>query len=120
MLLKRYYDLGRNVKFIVIGSSSLEIKSQVKESLTGRKRVFELHPISFPEYLDFKGIDVGRPLSDQLLFEAEHFLALLDSFIRFGGNPGVVKLDDPKEKELLLAEIYRSYVQKDISDFRKF
>ena len=117
LLIKRYYDLGLNIKFIVSGSSSLELKSQVKETLTGRKRLFELYPISFKEFSNFKGIDAAIPFEKKIKFESTKYLKLLNEFILFGGYPGVVKLTQPEEKILLLKEIYQSYIQKDISDF---
>ena len=119
LLLKRYYDLGINIKFVVSGSSSLEIKSQLKESLTGRKRVFEMLPISFSEFLIFHNIKVDVPFEHKFKFESDVYHRFLNEFILFGGYPGVVMLDRPDEKIELLEEIYRSYVQKDISDFLK-
>jgi len=56
LLIKRYYDLGHDIKFIVSGSSSLQIKGQTKETLTGRKTLFELYPVSYYEFLKFKGV----------------------------------------------------------------
>ncbi len=50
--LKGIYDLEKNVKLIVSGSSSLEIKTKVKEFLTGRKRETYLLPISFKEIIN--------------------------------------------------------------------
>lgn len=49
-ILKRYYDINQNIKFIVSGSSSLFITKGSKESLAGR--IFEkyLSPLSFSEY----------------------------------------------------------------------
>ncbi len=44
--LKGIYDLGKNIKIFVSGSSSLEIRSKIKEFLTGRKRETRLLPRS--------------------------------------------------------------------------
>ena len=49
--LKGIYDLKLAVKFVVSGSSSLEMKAKISEPLTGRKRIFHLWPFSFPEYI---------------------------------------------------------------------
>ena len=49
--LKGIYDLKLPVKFVVSGSSSLEMKAKISEPLTGRKRIFHLWPFSFPEYI---------------------------------------------------------------------
>lgn len=54
-ILKKYYDLNKNLKFFISGSSSLFIKKTTKESLAGR--VFEeiIAPLSFNEYLAIGG-----------------------------------------------------------------
>ena len=119
LLIKQYYDLGLDLKFIVSGSFFLQIKSQVKETLSGRKRLHELYPVSFGEFLHFKGLGGARDLSMVMKFEASQYQKLLKEFILFGGYPGVVKADSRENKELLLKELYRSYVEKDISNFLK-
>src|ERR1035437_3815330 len=53
-VVKYLYDT-HNIKFIVTGSSSFYIKNHFTESLAGRKRIFEMEPLSFSEYLTFKG-----------------------------------------------------------------
>ena len=42
LFLKGVHDLHLPVKFIVSGSSSLEIKAKTQEALTGRKKLFYL------------------------------------------------------------------------------
>lgn len=118
LLLKRYYDLDPNIKFIVSGSSSLQIKSQVKETLTGRKHLYELLPISYSEYLRYKGHEPGGTAMVEK-FESDRYQMLLREYVLFGGYPGVVVSETPEDKIQLLKEIYRSYIQKDISDFLK-
>ena len=43
-----------NVKLILTGSASFELKSKLKESLAGRKMVFNIMPFTFFEFLKFK------------------------------------------------------------------
>ncbi len=50
-ILKKYYDLNKNLKFIASGSASLFIKKATKESLAGRAFEEKVHPLSFKEYL---------------------------------------------------------------------
>ena len=119
LIVKRYYDLGLNAKFVISGSSSLEIKSQVKESLTGRKHLFELYPVSFAEFVSFKGVDLPSDYEKIIRFESAAFQRYFNEFVIFGGYPGVVKVKPAEDKALLLKEIFNSYVQKDISDFLK-
>lgn len=119
LILKRYHDLELNLKFIVSGSSSLEIKSQVKETLAGRKHLYELYPISFREFLRFKGLQTPQDPQSVVRFESANYARLLEDFIVYGGYPGVAVLEKKEEKTRLLKEIYTSYVQKDVSDFFK-
>jgi predicted AAA+ superfamily ATPase len=53
--LKLIADRHRNLKLIVSGSSTLEIRQKFKDSLAGRKVVFEVYPLDFYEFLIFKG-----------------------------------------------------------------
>lgn len=119
LVIKGYYDLGLDLKFIISGSSSLQIKSQVKETLTGRKHLFELYPLSFEEFLRYRGLSTTEELERIMRFESVHYQECMEEFVLFGGYPGVVKCGDSEEKIRLLSELYHSYVQKDISDFLK-
>lgn len=119
LLIKRYYDLGLNMKFIVSGSSSLQTKGETKETLTGRKHLFEMYPITFEEFLHYRGVADRDDLTRIMRFEADTYQRLMNEFTTFGGYPGVVKLDMMDDKARILGEIYNSYVQKDISDFLK-
>ncbi|RKY69931.1 MAG: hypothetical protein DRP97_04595 [Candidatus Latescibacterota bacterium] len=117
LILKRLHDLHLDLKLIVSGSSSLEIKSQVKETLAGRKRVYEVYPLSFPEYYRFKTGEVLDGVPTLLKYEKNRVEKHLDAYLNFGGYPGVALEDDPEEKKALLREIYDAYVRRDISDF---
>lgn len=54
-ILKRYYDIHQNIKFVISGSSSLFLKKKTTESLAGRIYEFKLHPLSFEEFLELTG-----------------------------------------------------------------
>ncbi len=50
-VIKKYYDLNKNLKFVVSGSASLFIQKATKESLAGRAFDEKVTPLSFREYL---------------------------------------------------------------------
>jgi predicted AAA+ superfamily ATPase len=50
-VLKHYFDLYPQLKFVITGSSSLFIKTQSLESLAGRIQELILNPMNFGEYL---------------------------------------------------------------------
>lgn len=119
--LKGVYDLKLPVKFIVSGSSSLEIKSKISESLTGRKRVFYLWPFSFAEYISCYEPSLSSLLERNNIsaINKEKIFGYLFDFIIFGGYPRVVLCRNHKEKIAILNEIYSSYIEKDIIGFIK-
>jgi len=122
-VIKSLYD-SYNIKFIVSGSSSFYIKNHFSESLAGRKKIFEMWPLSFREFLQFK--DSYQPPLE--LEKNKHFLrtyyelysGLYEEFIRYGGFPEVVLADSNADREDYLSDIINSYIELDIkllSDF---
>lgn len=116
LFLKGIYDRNLPYKFIVSGSGSLELKEKIHESLVGRKRIFELPPVSFREFVNFKTDDRHEnKLDDFFEIERERTESLLEEYLRFGGYPKVVIESRGEEKRKVLDEIYSSYLEKDIS-----
>src|SRR3990167_10348771 len=56
----KYLSDHHKIKFIVTGSSSYYLKNLFSESLSGRKKLFELHPLDFGEFLIFKNISFSQ------------------------------------------------------------
>lgn len=124
-MLKYLVDHHSNqYKFILSGSSSLQIKQQFKESLVGRKIVFELFPLTFAEFCLFKNeenyfnhlvdIDTFSLRSDPVRFERTKIQLLLKEFLIFGGFPKAVLKNNPQDKISVLNDIVQSYILKDI------
>ena len=115
--LKYHYDLGGDkIKFIVSGSASFYIDTKFKDSLAGRKRIFQLPTLTFEEFLVFK----DKSELSSLLFGKtipqiykNELLNLQNEYMIYGGYPDVILEPDHKEKQLLLSEIADSYVKKD-------
>jgi predicted AAA+ superfamily ATPase len=113
--IKIFHDHYENVKLLVSGSSTFEIKKKFKQSLAGRIITFELYPLSFEEFLIFKEKnyklkkDNSEEINKELIFLAEEYM-------RFGGYPKIV-LEESEEKKLAyLSQIINTYVRKDIRD----
>ncbi len=116
LFLKGIYDHDLKHKFIVSGSGSLELKEKIHESLAGRKRQFELSTLSFEEFANHKtSYSYENKLGDFFRIEKEQATALLNEYMNFGGYPRVVLEDKIREKTMLMDEIYRSYIEKDIA-----
>jgi len=115
VFLKGLYDLGLPYKFIVSGSGSLELKEKIHESLAGRKRQFELDPISIEEFINYKtSYKYEQNLSAFFETEKDKRIALLLEYLNFGGYPRVILEDTANEKIKIMDEIYKSYIEKDI------
>jgi len=98
LFLKSVYDLGLPIKIAVTGSSTLEIRSRVRESLAGRSIRFHLWPLS--------PIETGEVSSGPM-----------DSYLRWGGFPAVHLEKSDALRQNLLANLLASYLDRDISDF---
>jgi len=115
VFLKGIYDQNLPYKFIVSGSSSVELKEKVHESLAGRKRIFELSTISFKEFLNYKtGYKYDEKIIDFFKLEKGKTQKFLEEYISFGGYPRVVLDETFKEKNSTINEIFQSYLEKDI------
>jgi len=124
-IIKYLYD-EYDIKFIVSGSSSFYLKNHFSESLAGRKIIIDLYPLTFKEFLDFKGIDkkYNRKFSDKILIKskvnAEKYSKLYKEYIEFGGFPEVALTDDREIKNELLKDIMNSYFQIDVTTLADF
>lgn len=133
--LKLLYDTYKNIKFVITGSSSLEITSRTAEFLVGRLFSFELLPFNFFEFLNAKDKRIARVFREvngkivKLITEGKDFevpkndifadelLKYLNEFIVFGGYPEVVKTEDEEGKRIVLKNIFNTYLEKDIVSF---
>jgi len=87
--LKLLADHHRYLKVIVSGSSSFEMKSKFKDSLVGRTVNFEIYPLSFREFLVFKGI----PFTPAEKFTEKKNLELQSLYTEFALYGGYPKFD---------------------------
>jgi len=111
------------VKFIVTGSSNFYLRNLFPESLSGRKFLFILYPMSFREYLYFKDDKATPPPApasfpaniDQSLYFHEKNSFYYDQFVEFGGFPEVVTTEDVPTKKMVLKNIFASFFEKDLN-----
>jgi len=126
-IIKNIVDNHPDIKIYASGSSSLEIRNNIQESLAGRKRVFYIYPLSFKEYLHFIGRDdliikienLSEIKSDSLTELIPELYNELNNFLIYGGYPEVV-LTKCSEKRDVLSSIFDLYVKKDLVDFLNF
>lgn len=124
MVLKNIADHHPNIKIYASGSSSLSIKSNIQETLAGRKRIVNIYPLCFEEYLQFiqaqERIERLRNIADITSKKLNHLVPELyqdfEEFLIFGGYPEVV-LADKAEKKDVLNSIFDLYVKKELVDY---
>ena len=111
-IIKGWYDEGIPAKFLLLGSSSLDLLDQAAESLTGRNRKLVLPPLLFAETLGTQAWVQEGVASDHL---CRHFAPQLRAFLMqrlaFGSYPGIVTCSEPVE---LLRELSSDYLWKDV------
>ncbi|OIO45162.1 ATPase [bacterium (Candidatus Gribaldobacteria) CG10_big_fil_rev_8_21_14_0_10_37_21] len=116
LFLKGIYDMNLPYKFIVSGSGSLELKEKIHESLAGRKIMFELQTLSFNEFANFKtNYQYENNLPDFFTIDQIQTEQLLAEYLNCGGYPKVILDDQLSEKKKTIEEIYRAYLERDIS-----
>lgn len=101
LFLKGVRDLGLPIKLIVSGSSTLELRSKIRETLSGRKRIIRLGALNWAEY--------------RSAFPAGG--ASWQDYLVHGGYPAVALEPRGSEKRRLLLEYFESYLDRDIDSF---
>ena len=120
--LKLLYDEhSEQIKVIATGSSAFYIDNKFNDSLAGRKKIFQLFTCSFDEYLDLSGKSDLKEEKDRLLKNIEFKSTLIDylrveweTYMIYGGYPGIVTEPDKQEKINKLKEIRDSFVKRDL------
>ncbi|MGD0918892.1 MAG: ATP-binding protein [Thermodesulfobacteriota bacterium] len=116
LFLKGIHDLGLPYKFIVSGSGSVDLKAKIKESMVGRKRVYELYPVSLVEFVNFKtDYRYKGNLLDFFSSEKTKLNHLLSEYLNFGGYPRIILEPELRDKIRTIDEIYQGYMEKDIT-----
>jgi predicted AAA+ superfamily ATPase len=115
LFLKGIYDRNLPYKLVVTGSGSLELKEKIHESLAGRKRIFEMMPVTFLEFVNYKtNYRYEENTVTFLDIHKSECETLLNEYLNYGGFPRIVTEPVSDEKLKLIDEIFRSYIEKDI------
>jgi uncharacterized protein len=122
--LKYLYDKHKvKIKIIATGSSAFYIDKKFTDSLAGRKKLFELTPLDFEEFLLFREQreiisewQEMRHRSDFLPQNRKLIQSLFDEYITYGGYPAVVLEEGVDGKRDMLRELFHSYLKRDIQE----
>ncbi|MEO0096378.1 MAG: ATP-binding protein [candidate division WOR-3 bacterium] len=127
VVLKRFYDQTKKIKFIISGSASLFVKEKSKESLAGRIFIFEIPVLSFREYLRIKKAELSLPLFTFKEFNLKpieelssafstKITGLFEDYIIRGQFPEIItqNMDDKQVKQYLIDSILAKILEVDI------
>lgn len=108
--IRSTYDRKKFKQIWISGSNASLIKEDYATLLTGRNLPIHVFPLSFAEFLFFKGIDLKKTtiFRDTVV----KLLKLFDEYMEFGAFPAVVTRTALK-KEILLA-YFEDFIYKDI------
>ncbi len=109
--IRKKYDQNNN-KFVISSSSSYLLKKEYSRLLTGRNLTFDVFPLSFEEFLNFKEID-----NKNIVLEKTKALTLnyLKKYLENGGFPEIV-LKEKEFKTKILKQYFDDIIFKDVID----
>ncbi|MBS3156717.1 ATP-binding protein [Candidatus Woesearchaeota archaeon] len=96
-------------KIIVSGSSSELMSGELATVLTGRHLDINVFPLSFKEFICFKGLEIKNKLD--LVSKKLEIKKLLKEYLEFGGFPEIVLNE---EKKILLLTYFDDILTEDI------
>lgn len=115
--VKAYHESYENIKFVITGSSSANIRKGGGESLVGRVSIKDLTTLTFREFLRYDDVKVPKkefgefpiPVNDSKI--KTEFLEYLET----GGFPGLIPLDETKRierlKDIIDLTLFRDVVE---------
>ncbi len=95
-------------KIFLTGSSSKLLSSEISSLLTGRHLSCKVFPLSFREYLVFRGVDYKR--KKDMAMKEKTYLRLFEEYFSIGGFPQAVQT----QSQELLKNYFFDILQRDI------
>ncbi len=110
--LRRIYD-NNDIKIFVSGSSSKMSSNEIPTELRGRFLEVKVFPLSFKEFLRFKGIKFDINTVRYSENRKAELLNILNEYIEYGSLPEIVLSEDGKKEEIAIS-YYQTVVRRDI------
>ncbi len=107
--LNRQFEKGH---FLYISGSTTDLQpNKIAKILRGRTKTITVYPLSFKETLLFKDIKTeDLPIEERRSI----LMGYLHEYLRYGGFPEVVLLDNSGEKIIKLQEYFRAIMYRDV------
>ena len=109
----RYLVETKNIKCVVTGSSSKLLSDEYSTLITGRHIDILVFPLSFNEFLNFRGIQINSSLD--VINKKFEVINMLNEYIEYGGFPEVVLVNDADVKNNLLKNYFNDIIIKDVA-----
>lgn len=97
-------------KIYVSGSNADLISREIATYLKGISLETSIHPFSFAEFLDLKGIEIKRK---DFFLGSSGIVSLFEEYLHFGGFPEVIKAEET-DKRAFAKNIYSLLFYKDL------
>jgi uncharacterized protein len=102
------------IKVIITGSSSKLLSKELATSMRGRNLSYNIFPLSFKEYLNFKSIEIPKFLSTK---EEAKIMNSFNDYLKYGGYPEVVLFSEERDK--ILKDIFDTAILRDVVERHK-
>ncbi len=112
--LRRIHD-NEDVELFITGSSSKVSSREIPTELRGRCLEVNLFPLSFQEFLTFKGMVVNPEIVRYSEDEKVKVTRMLNEYLYYGGMPEVVLAAEERKFEML-QQYYSTVVRRDIAE----
>jgi len=109
----RFLHENRKAHVIVTGSSSKLLSSEYATVLAGRHVDMQVYPLSFKEFLRFKGVDIKTNI--EIISKRHQIKRLMQEYLKWGGFPKPTLLKKEKEKKDELYGYFRDIMTKDVA-----
>jgi predicted AAA+ superfamily ATPase len=103
-----YDEFKSKLKIVVSGSNSNLLSKDYGSLLTGRHLTRTLFPLSFSEFLEFKGFILPKEILEENISLIK---AYLEEYLAYGGFPEVVANNN---KEEMLSQLFNDILSRDI------
>lgn len=102
----------KEAHLVISGSSSKLLSEELATVLTGRQLYFEILPLSFEEFLDFKNVKI-KDKAD-IVLKALEIKSSFHEYLSFGGFPEIVLNANEEFKKRVLLSYYEDIISRDI------
>ncbi|MFZ3077848.1 MAG: ATP-binding protein, partial [Candidatus Aenigmatarchaeota archaeon] len=109
----RFLHESKKAHVFLTGSSSKLLSSEYSTVLAGRHVDMEVYPLSFREFLKFRGVEIKEKI--EITSKRHEIRRLVSEFLKWGGFPKPTLLQSEQDKKELLGIYFRDILIKDIA-----